>query len=83
MTTGSVGGHDFYLQYAGFIPLELEVGGRMLLFQFLNFLYISRKIPKRGNLAFEEQSLKTKRSFYRIYHKKYGFEDYCWVISRC
>ena len=54
----------------------------MLLFQYLNFLYISCKIPKRENLAFGEQSLKMKRSFYRIYHEKYGFEDYCWVISR-
>ena len=54
----------------------------MLLFQFLRFSYISRKMPKRENLAFGDQRLKIKRSFYGIYQEKYGFEDYCWVISR-
>ena len=55
----------------------------MLLFQFLRFSYISRKMPKRENLAFGDQRLKIKRSFYGIYQEKYGFEDHCWVISRC
>ena len=54
----------------------------MLLFQFLRFSYISRKMPKRENLPFGDQGLKIMRSFYRIYQEKYGFEDYCWVISR-
>ena len=54
----------------------------MLLFQFLSFLYISRKMPKSENLAFGDQRLKIRRSFYRIYQEKYGFEYYCWVISR-
>ena len=40
-------------------------------------------MPKRENLAFGDQRLKIMRSFYRIYQEKYGFEDYCWVISRC
>ena len=55
----------------------------MLLIQFLRFSYISRKMPKRENLAFGDQRLKIMRSFYRIYQEKYGFDDYCWVISRC
>ena len=55
----------------------------MLLSKFLRFSYISRKMPKRENLAFGDQRLKIKRSFYTIYQGKYGFEDHCWVITRC
>ena len=63
------------------MPPKLEVGGRMLLFQFSNFSYISRKVPKRENFAFWEKCSKKKRSFYGKYQGKYGFEGCFWVVS--
>ena len=63
------------------MPPKVEVVGRLLLFPFSRFSYISRKTPSGGNLAFREQCLKKKRSFYGKYQGKYGFEGCFRVFS--